>query len=134
MSRRWDIRSWEMLWKMQDLGPVKLLGACAWLSKVLGTRIDVGVPNILGGSVTSPGVINKIARVTIIPKSGDKSRIRDKFWNTIHHVMNGEVMNVVLFMMKQHNDLKMDKNQNIAYGPYIVALIMQKPYLRLDVT
>jgi hypothetical protein len=26
-----------------------------------------------------PAVINKIARVTILPKSGDKSRIRDKF-------------------------------------------------------
>jgi hypothetical protein len=24
-------------------------------------------------------VINKIARVTILPKSGDKSKIRDKF-------------------------------------------------------
>ena len=105
------------------------MGASAWLSKVFGTRIDVGVPNILGGSVTSPGVINKIVRVTIIPKSGDKSRIRDKFWNTIHHVMNGEVMNVVLFMMKQHNDLKMDKNQNLAYGPYIMALINAKTLL-----
>jgi hypothetical protein len=26
-----------------------------------------------------PAVINKIARVTILPKSGDKSKIRDKF-------------------------------------------------------
>jgi hypothetical protein len=37
-----------------------------------------------------------------------------------------EVMNVVLFMMKQLNDLKMDKNQNLAYGPYIMALIKAK--------
>jgi hypothetical protein len=70
-----------------------------------------------------PAVINKIARVTILPKSGDKSKIRDKFWNIIHHVMNGEVMNVVLFMMRQLNDLKKDKNQNLAYAPYIMALI-----------
>jgi hypothetical protein len=34
-------------------------------------------------------VINKIARVTILPKSGDKSKIRDKFWNIIDHVMKG---------------------------------------------
>jgi hypothetical protein len=68
-------------------------------------------------------VINKIAIVTILPKSGDKSKIRDKFWNIIHHVMNGEVMNVVLFMMRQLNDLKMDMNQNLAYAPYIMALI-----------
>jgi hypothetical protein len=26
-----------------------------------------------------PAVINKISRVTILPKSGDKSKIRDKF-------------------------------------------------------
>jgi hypothetical protein len=57
-----------------------------------------------------PTFINKIARVTILPKSGDKSKIRDKFWNIIHHVMNGEVMNVITFMMRQLNDLKMAKN------------------------
>jgi hypothetical protein len=49
-----------------------------------------------------------------------------RFWNIIHHVMNGEVMNVVLFMMRQLNDLKMDKNQNLAYAPYIMALIKAK--------
>jgi hypothetical protein len=38
--------------KIQELGPVKLLGASAWLSKVLGTRTVVGGPNILGGSIT----------------------------------------------------------------------------------
>jgi hypothetical protein len=40
--------------------------------------------------------------------------------------MNGEVMNVVLFMMRQLNDLKMNKNQNLAYAPYIMALIKAK--------
>jgi hypothetical protein len=48
--------------------------------------------------------------------------------------MKGEVMTMVLFMMKQLNDLKMDKNKNLAYGPYIMALINAKPYLRVDVT
>jgi hypothetical protein len=64
--------------------------------------------------------------VTIFPKSGDKGRIRDKFWNIMHYVMNGEVMNVVLFMMRQLNDLKIDKNQNLPYAPYIMALINTK--------
>lgn len=41
-----------------------------------------------------PAVINKIARLTILSKSGDKSNIRDKLWNVIHHVMNVEVMHV----------------------------------------
>jgi hypothetical protein len=76
----------------------------------------LGIPRQFG---ETPGlrhhltIINKIARVTILPKSGDKSRIRDKFWNIIDHVMKGEVMDVVLFMMRQLNDLKMDKNQNL---------------------
>jgi hypothetical protein len=35
-------------------------------------------------------------------------------------------MNVVLFMMRELNDLKMDKNQNLAYAPYIMALIKAK--------
>jgi hypothetical protein len=80
----------------------------------------LGIPRRFGetlGLRHHPVVINKIARVTILPKSGDKSRIRDKFWNIIDHVMKGEVMDVVLFMMRQLNDLKMDKNQNLAYAP-----------------
>jgi hypothetical protein len=89
----------------------------------------LGIPRRFGetaGLRHHPAVINKIARVIILPKSGDKSKIRDKLWNIIHHVMNGEVMNVVLFMMRQLNDLKMDKNQNLAYAPYIMALIKAK--------
>ena len=35
-------------------------------------------------------------------------------------------MNIVLFMMRRLNDLKMDKNQNLAYAPYIMALIKAK--------
>jgi hypothetical protein len=86
----------------------------------------LGIPRRFGETPRlrhHPAVINKIARVTILPKSGDKSKIRDKLWNIIDHVMKGEVMNVVLFMMRQLNDLKMDKNQNLAYVPYIMALI-----------
>jgi hypothetical protein len=48
----WDVHSWEWLKKMQEAGPVELLGASAWLSKVLGTGTSVAGPNILGGSVT----------------------------------------------------------------------------------
>ena len=41
-----------------------------------------------------PAVVNKIARATILPKSGDKSKIRDKFWNIIHHIMQWRTQNV----------------------------------------
>jgi hypothetical protein len=89
----------------------------------------LGIPRRFGETTRlrhHPAVFNKIARVTILPKSGAKSKIRDKFWNIIHHIMNGEVMNVVLFMMRQLNDLKIDKNQNLAYAPYIMALTKAK--------
>jgi regulator of replication initiation timing len=91
--------------------------------------VRLGIPRRFGetpGLRHHPAVINKIARVTILPKSGDKGKIKDKFWNIIDHVMKGEVMNVVLFMMMQLNDLKMDKNQNLVYAPYIMALIKAK--------
>jgi hypothetical protein len=42
----------------------------------------LGIPRRFGetpGLRHHPAVINKIARVTILPKSGDKSKIRDKF-------------------------------------------------------
>jgi hypothetical protein len=40
--------------------------------------------------------------------------------------MKVEVMDVDLFMMRQLNDLKMDKNQNLTYAPYVMALIKAK--------
>jgi hypothetical protein len=93
----------------------------------------LAIPRWFGGTVGlrhHPAVINKIARVTILPKSGDKSKIRDKFGNIIHHIMNVEVMNIVLFMMRQLNDLKMDKNQNLAYAPYIWLSSKQRQDLK----
>jgi hypothetical protein len=54
----------------------------------------LGIPRRFGetlGLRHHPAVINKIARVTILPKSGDKSKIRDKFWNIIDHVMKGRL-------------------------------------------
>jgi hypothetical protein len=42
----------------------------------------LGIPRRFGETAVlrhHPAVINKIARVTILPKSGDKSKIRDKF-------------------------------------------------------
>jgi hypothetical protein len=63
----------------------------------------LGIPRRFGetpGLCHHPAIINKIARVTILPKTGDKRRIRDKFWNIIDHIMKGEVMDGVLFMMR----------------------------------
>jgi hypothetical protein len=44
--------------------------------------VRLGIPRRFGetaGLRHHPAVINKIARVTILPKSGDKSKIKDKF-------------------------------------------------------
>jgi hypothetical protein len=52
--------------------------------------VRLGIPRRFGetpGLRHHPVVINKIVRVTILPKSGDKIKIRDKFWNIIDHVM-----------------------------------------------
>lgn len=71
-------------------------------------------------------VNNNIAKVTIAPKSGDKSKIIDKFWSIIKHVIHDEVMDVITFMMTHLCDLKVNKNLNIVYAPYIMALIKSK--------
>jgi hypothetical protein len=66
MSMIWDVRSWEMWKKMQAEGPVKLLGASAWLSKVRGTRTAVGGPNILWGYDTRMGPRRTATRLPTI--------------------------------------------------------------------
>ena len=89
----------------------------------------MGIPIVVGtttGLRHHPAVINKIAHVTILPKSGDRSKVRDKFWNIIYHVMNGEVMDVVTFMMDHVSNLKAGKLVNLAYAPYIMSLILEK--------
>jgi hypothetical protein len=86
----------------------------------LGIRIVLGQTT---GLRHHSAVINKVARVTILPKGGDRSMVRDKFWNIINHVLNGNVMDVVTFMMNHVSDLKVDKNINT---PYIMALILAK--------
>jgi len=46
-----------------------------------------------------PAVINKIVRVTFMPKSGNKDKIRGLYWNVISHIMNGIRINVIALIM-----------------------------------
>jgi hypothetical protein len=80
-----------------------------------------------------PNVINKITRVSILPKSGDKGRTRDKFWNVIHHVMNSEVMDVVTFMMRLLNDIKWTRTKTWTMLPTSWRSSRPRPGLRGDV-
>ena len=93
----------------------------------------LGIPTVVGQNTRlrhHPTVINKIARVTILPKGGDRSMVRDRFWNIIHHEMNGEATDVITFMMDHVSDLKVDKTQNLTYAFYLMALILQKTRFR----
>ena len=54
-----------------------------------------------------PAVINKITRVTFMPKSGNKDKIRGLYWNVISYVMNGNRINIVALIMNQLSDLRL---------------------------
>jgi hypothetical protein len=73
-----------------------------------------------------PAVINKIARVTFMPKSGNKEMVRWKYWNIIHHVIHRQKFNVVTLMMDQMADKKANIEMNIYFAPYIMSLIKMK--------
>jgi hypothetical protein len=71
-----------------------------------------------------PIAINKIARVTFMPKGGARGEIRDKYWNVIHHIMFSKKFDVVKFMMNQLVLLKHDMKTKLYFSPYIMSLIL----------
>lgn len=66
-----------------------------------------------------PADINNIARVTIVPRVGIRVRLETNF-------VTSSTVDVMTFMLRQLNNLKMHKNQILAYAPYIMALIKGK--------
>ena len=77
-----------------------------------------------------PAVINKIARVTFMPKSGNKDKIRGHYWNVISHVMNGNRINVIALIMDQLADLRPNMEMNLYFAPYIMSIIKVKSNFR----
>jgi len=75
-------------------------------------------------------VINKIARVTFMPKSGNKDKIRGLYWNVISHVMNGNRINVIALIMDQLADLRLNLEMNLYFAPYIMSIIKAKTSFR----
>ncbi|GJN38131.1 hypothetical protein PR202_gb27144 [Eleusine coracana subsp. coracana] len=55
----------------------------------------------IGGLLYMPKVINKIVRMTFYPRGGNSDAIRDYYWNIIDYIMQGQVFDVVLLMMKR---------------------------------
>jgi hypothetical protein len=73
-----------------------------------------------------PAILNKIARVTIMPKSGNREVIRHKYWNLISHIMYREKVNVISLILDQMADMKTDFDANIPFAPCVMSLINAK--------
>jgi hypothetical protein len=93
----------------------------------------VGIPRSFGGIQGlrhHPTVINKIARVTFMHKSGNKDKNRRHYWNVISHVMNGNMINVIALIMDQLADLRLNLEMNLYFAPYIMFIIKTKTSFR----
>jgi len=93
----------------------------------------VGIPRSFGGIQGlrhHPAVINKIVRVTFIPKSGNKDKIRGHYCNVISHVMNGNRINIIALIMDQLADLRLNMEMNLYFAPYIMSIIKAKTSFR----
>jgi hypothetical protein len=89
----------------------------------------IGIPRVFSGTQGlrhHPVVVNKIARVTFIPKSGNKNRVRGLYWNLISHVMNGNKVDVIAVSMDQLADLMVNLEMNLYFSSYIMSLIKAK--------
>ena len=94
---------------------------------------NFGIPRVFGGTQGlrhHPAVINKIARVTFMPKSGNKDKVRGLYWNVIAHVMNGQKIVVIALIMDQLADLRVNLEMNLYFAPYIMSVIKLKTGFR----
>jgi hypothetical protein len=68
---------------------------------------EPGTPNatimnwLAAGLRHHPAAINNIIRHTFMPKSGNKDKVREHYWNVIDHVMNGTRFDVVKLILDQ---------------------------------
>jgi len=93
----------------------------------------LGIARVFGGTHGlrhHPAVINKIARVTFMPKSGNKDKVRGWYWNVISHVMHGNKINVIALIMDQLADLRLNLEMNLYFAPYIMSIIKAKTNFR----
>ena len=94
---------------------------------------NVGIAREIGrtqGLRHHPAVINKIAGVTFMPKSGNKDKVRGLYWNVISHVMNGNRINMIALIMDQLADLRLNLEMNLYFAPYIMSIIKVKTSFR----
>jgi hypothetical protein len=93
---------------------------------------EPGTPNatimnsLAAGLRHHPAAINNIIRHTFMPKSGNKDKIREHYWNVIDHVMNGTRFDVVKLILDQMICKKCLVRDSIYFAPYIMSLIKIK--------
>jgi hypothetical protein len=93
----------------------------------------LGILRVFGGTQGLRhhlAVINKIARVTFMPKSWIKDKVRGWYWNVISHVMHGNKTNVIALIMDQLADLSVNLEMNLYCAPYIMSIIKAKTSFR----
>ncbi|GJM90523.1 hypothetical protein PR202_ga06810 [Eleusine coracana subsp. coracana] len=103
----------------------------SYLKSLSGFKYYVDDPHIrklgnVSGLLYMPKVINKIVRMTFYPRGGNSDAIRDYYWNIIDYIMQGQVFDVVLLMMKEIESYSMAVRTSLYYAPYIMSLILQK--------
>ncbi|RLN33986.1 uncharacterized protein C2845_PM03G28630 [Panicum miliaceum] len=93
----------------------------------------LGIPRVFGGTQGlrhHPAVMNKIARATFMPKSGNNDKVRGLYWNLISHVMHGQKVDIIAVIMDQLADLRLNLEMNIYFAPFIMSLIKAKTWFR----
>jgi hypothetical protein len=69
-----------------------------------------------------PAAINNIIRHTFMPKSGNKDKVREYYWNVINHIMHGTKFDVVKLILDQMICKKCLVRDSIYFAPYIMSL------------
>jgi hypothetical protein len=73
-----------------------------------------------------PTVINNIIRHTFMPKSGNKDKVRENYWNVINHIMNETRFDVVKLILDHMIIKKCLVRGSIYFAHYIMSLIKVK--------
>nr|CAD39343.2 OSJNBa0094O15.12 [Oryza sativa Japonica Group] len=80
----------------------------------------------VAGLRTIPCVVNRIVRVTILPRLGNNDDIRGVAWHVIDAIIQGHQFDIVSLMMQEIAISKATFTQGIYYAPYIMRLIQDK--------
>jgi hypothetical protein len=88
----------------------------------------LGVPKytVNTGLRHHPAAINNIIRHTFMPKSGNKDKVREYYWNVINHIMHGTKFDVVKLILDQMICKKRLIRDSIYFAPYVMSLIKTK--------